>query len=68
MPFPRIEPGFHRPQRCVLTTILKWRTIVGKFKILFTTNMLLKSCDIIGDWCVFFSPTRKYGSIYISRQ
>lgn len=24
MPSPRIEPGFHRPQRCVLTTILRW--------------------------------------------
>ena len=26
LPSPRIEPGFHRPQRCVLTTILRWRT------------------------------------------
>ena len=29
MPSPRIEPGFHRPQRCVLTTILRWRTYMN---------------------------------------
>ncbi|EDZ72534.1 hypothetical protein AWRI1631_52020 [Saccharomyces cerevisiae AWRI1631] len=30
MPSPRIEPGFHRPQRCVLTTILRWRLFNGE--------------------------------------
>ena len=28
MPSPGIEPGFHRPQRCVLTTILRWHMIL----------------------------------------
>lgn len=27
MPVPGIEPGFHRPQRCVLTTILDRRFV-----------------------------------------
>ena len=28
MPPPGIEPGFHRPQRCVITPILRWRAFL----------------------------------------
>lgn len=29
MPPPGIEPGFHRPQRCVITPILRWLAYIS---------------------------------------